>query len=91
MIVILHVIIALASIGYTTYGYLRPSKKGLFVSYGFVAMTLASGMYLVVRAPSHMIEACTMGVAYLAIVSVGIIATRIKLVHLQASSVHIEQ
>ncbi len=79
MIVILHVIIATMSIGLTTYAYVRPSVSKLRGAYGLVAMTLASGIYLVASSPSHMIQACTTGLVYLGVVSIGIVAARVKL------------
>ncbi len=79
MIVILHVIIALASIGVTTYAYAQPSLLKLRTAYGLVALTLGSGIYLVANAPSHMVEVCTVGLVYLGVVSIGIVAARAKL------------
>lgn len=79
MIITLHVIIAILSIAFTSYLYMRPSTSKLHIAYGFVAGTLASGIYLVASAPSHMVQACTAGVVYLAVVSLGIIAARAKL------------
>lgn len=79
MIILTHVLIALASIGFTTYLYVSPSKSKLYIAYILIGMTIASGTYLIVSAPSHMVESCTMGLAYLAVVSVGILAARKKL------------
>jgi hypothetical protein len=88
MIVLLHIIIALSSIGFTTYAYLRPSGAKLHVAYGLVGLTLASGFYMVWSAPTHMVQACTSGVLYLALVSIGIVATRTKLTAVQAKNIH---
>lgn len=79
MIVMLHVLIALSSLVLTSLSYVFPSKKILRVSYGLVGATLASGLYLVVLEPAHMVQSCTMGVAYLALASVGIFAARRRL------------
>jgi hypothetical protein len=79
MIILIHVLIALASIGFTTYLYFSPSKGKLYTAYGLIALTIASGTYLIIGAPSHMVESCTMGLTYLALVSVGILAARKKL------------
>ena len=87
MIVLLHVIIALASIVFTTYSYFRPSTTKLHVAYGFVGLTLASGIYMVWSAPVHMIQACTSGLLYLGFVSLGIVATKVKLAALQAKHI----
>ena len=80
MIVMLHVIIALASITFTSLAYLSPSTIKLRASYGLAALTLASGLYLVINEPAHMLQSCLMGVAYLAVVGAGIVATRHKLI-----------
>jgi hypothetical protein len=45
MMVILHVLIALSSIVFTTYAYFRPSASKLRVGYGLVGLTLATGLY----------------------------------------------
>ena len=79
MMVILHVLVALSSIAFTTYAYFQPSAPKLRIGYGLVGLTLATGIYLVWSAPAHMIEACTMGLFYLGIVTLGIVATRSKL------------
>lgn len=90
MVILLHVVIALSSIIVAGYLLVRPSRKGLAMSYAMMAATLGSGMYLVASAPAHMIEACLMGVAYLAVVSVMTIASRVKLVHREASASYIK-
>ncbi len=86
MIVVLHVLIALSSIIFTTYAYLRPSAPKLNIGYGLVGLTLATGIYLVWSAPAHMLQACTSGLVYLGLVSIAIVATRSKL----AKQVHEE-
>ncbi len=79
MTVMLHVFIALTSIGLTTLAYVSPSRGKLRVAYGLMALTLASGSYLVMSAPAHMAQACVTGVAYLAIVTAIALAARRKL------------
>jgi hypothetical protein len=79
MIILLHVTIALLSIICTTYGYVRPTSKNLRASYALIALTIASGTYLVVSEPAAMLHTCMTGLAYLAIVSLGIFMTRRKL------------
>lgn len=82
MIVLLHVLIALSSIVAVSIAYALPSKSKLRVSYVTIAATLISGTYLVVIAPSHMVQACTAGLTYTGVVLVGIMATRVKLARL---------
>lgn len=79
MILILHIVIALSSLLYTTYAFFLPSARKLQVSYGLVGLTLASGTFLVIRNPAHLLQSCTTGFLYLAIVTVGIITARHKL------------
>jgi hypothetical protein len=83
MITIIHVIIAVLGIIWTTYGYVRPAKAGLRASYALVALTFVSGFYLVWHEPAQMIRACTTGLVYLGVVSLGILATRRKLISLE--------
>ncbi len=82
MIVVLHVIIALASTVYTTYVYLFPSKSKLNLAYSLVALTIASGTYLVLTKPSQLISACITGLIYLGLVLPTIVSTRSKLARL---------
>jgi len=81
MILILHIVIALASITYTTLTYLAPSKNKLRASWSLVALTIASGTWLVVSSHSALLQSCMTGLIYLAIVSTGIIAAQQKLKH----------
>lgn len=69
MVVLIHVLIALASIGISTYALIAPSYAKLKVSYSFVGATLASGTYLVVSTHANMLSSCTTGLVYLSIVS----------------------
>jgi hypothetical protein len=83
MIIVLHILIALASVAVVSWAYIRPTAVNLRVTYGLTALTIASGTYLVVAMPAHMIQACTSGLLYLAVMSLGIVFARIKLVRLQ--------
>jgi hypothetical protein len=86
MIVILHVIIAIASIAHITYTYTRPTRKQLYTSYGLVGLTLSSGIFLVAASPSHMIEACTVGLVYLGVMTLGIVAANVKLARVKSTN-----
>ena len=83
MTLIIHITIALSSIVLTTYTYFRPSSLLLRAAYVLVGLTFATGFYMVAMAPAHILQACTSGLVYLGIVSIGIIATRAKLVRMQ--------
>lgn len=79
MILVFHVVVALASIVFATATYMRPSSAKLHVTYGSIAATLATGTYLVVSSPAHMIQACITGVGYLVVVGAIALAARAKL------------
>lgn len=80
MIVLIHVLIALASLSYTSYVFFRPSKAGLRTSYALAAATVASGVYLIWNNPAHMTQSCATGLLYLGLVGVGIASARSRLV-----------
>ena len=64
MELITHIIIALSSVAYASYTLYVPSKSKLHISYGLISLTLVSGTYLTIITPSHMVQACTSGLAY---------------------------
>jgi hypothetical protein len=80
MMVLFHVVIALLSIGYTTYLFFVPSKKKFYVNYALVALTITSGTYLVWSKPAHIAQACMTGLFYIGFVSVGMAAAQYRLV-----------
>lgn len=79
MIVLLHVLIALSSIAFTTYLYLRPSKRKFYASYGLIAATLASGTYLVASTHSPLLSSCMTGLIYLGVVTFGVLTAHHKM------------
>ncbi len=83
MIILLHVLTALASMVYTSYLFIAPSKSKFKVAYSLVGLTLLSGTYLVVSRHSPLLQACTTGLVYLGAVSLGIVAAHRKLSQLE--------
>lgn len=81
MLVLTHVIIALSSILFTAFAFIRPSKPKLKVSYSLTGLTLASGIYLVWSTGAPILQSCITGLVYLAVIFVGILATHYKLAH----------
>jgi hypothetical protein len=79
MILVAHIIIALASLVYTGVLLISPSQAKLNVAYTLVAATIGSGSYLVLSKSTHLTQTCITGLVYLAIVSVGIVIARNKL------------
>lgn len=80
MLLLLHVIIALSSIGYTTYLFISPSKSHFYTAYGLIGLTLASGTYLVISSHAPMLQSCMSGLIYIGVVLGGIVAAHHRLV-----------
>ena len=85
MTLILHIIIALSSITVATYVFARPTAGGLRATYALIAATVVTGTYLIVMSPAHMLEACTVGLAYLGLVGALAYAARTKFVRLEST------
>lgn len=79
MIVFLHVVMALMSMATISGAFLRANQSLLTASYVLFGGTVASGAYLIWIGPHNMIQACTSGLAYMAVVATGIVLTRRKL------------
>lgn len=79
MVLLLHIIIALTSLVFTTYLFFSPSKRKLQFSYGLVGLTVASGTILVVTQPAHLLQACVSGLVYISVVLAALALTRRKL------------
>lgn len=77
--ILLHILIALASVGYSTYAFFSPSQAKLNASYGLVAATLLSGTYLVVATHAALVASCTTGLIYTGAVSILLAAAHYKL------------
>jgi hypothetical protein len=68
MILILHITIALAGLALAAASLISPSQNRLRATYALVALTFASGFYLVARQPAHLAQVCTEGLIYLGVV-----------------------
>ncbi len=79
MILPLHITIALLSVIYTAFIYFSPSQAKLRGSYVLVFLTIASGTWLIVANPAHMVQSCITGLAYLGGMFFGIAMARQKL------------
>jgi hypothetical protein len=79
MAILIHVVIAMSSIIYSSVVLLMPDQKKLKISYGLVAATVASGTYLIISLPSHLVSACFSGLTYLAIVMILTVASHYRL------------
>jgi hypothetical protein len=78
MALIIHIIIALSSIAFTTLLFALPSKAKFNVNYALIALTLTSGTYLVVSTNAPMLKSCMSGLLYISVVTLGTIAARYK-------------
>lgn len=72
MLLLTHLVIALSSLVYTTYLYVRPSHAKIKVAAALVAGTLASGTWLVVSTHAPLLSSCVSGLIYLSVVTVGV-------------------
>jgi len=86
MIVLLHIVIAIASLTYTAVLFAAPTKASFGVNYGLIAMTIVSGTYLIAATHTPMTETCVTGVAYLVIVTLGTVLARVRLAKAIATS-----
>ena len=73
MIILMHVIIALTSIVLSTVSAFTPSRGRIISSYVLIALTLATGTYLVISMHTPMLRACATGLVYLAIALSGVL------------------
>lgn len=78
MIVLIHVLIALSSIGLASYTFFKPSTKKLLVSYGLMIATVGSGTYLLFATGADMLKTCLSGLAYLTLTLLITIATHVR-------------
>jgi hypothetical protein len=72
MVLLLHIAIALLSIIYTAYVYFAPSRGKLRGSYALAALTVATGTWLIIANPAHMVQSCITGLLYLGVIFYGI-------------------
>lgn len=79
MIILLHVSIALLSMAVATATFFKPSVKKLAGSYGLIIATVATGTFLLIATPSHILESCLMGLFYITVTSIATVAAHSKL------------
>lgn len=64
MILLIHIIVALASLVVSLLAFFNPSQAKLKSSYILIASTVASGSLLLILSPGHILECCIVGLAY---------------------------
>lgn len=79
MIILIHVIIAFTSIIIASFTFFKPTIKKLITSYGFILATVATGTFLLVTVPSHILQSCVSGLSYLTVVTIATIAAHVRL------------
>lgn len=79
MVILIHIIIALASIVLASYTFFKPSLNKLYVSYGMMVATVGSGTYLLVAAQASILHTCLSGLAYVTITLAITIATHMRI------------
>jgi uncharacterized BrkB/YihY/UPF0761 family membrane protein len=68
MMLALHISVALASLVFSTYLLIAPTKNKFKLSFSLIGATLASGTILVLANLSHLVSACVTGLVYLSCV-----------------------
>lgn len=86
MLLVTHIVIALSSIGFTSYLFISPAQNRFKYAYALIGSTLVSGVILVASAHSNLLSACTTGIAYLSVVSLGIAAAHKRLATSRANN-----
>jgi len=65
---IIHIFVALLSLVFSSVTYFRPSARKIQIGSAMVGATLASGTYLVLSRPVHILSTCISGLVYVAAV-----------------------
>jgi hypothetical protein len=79
MLLLLHICIALFSVGYSTFLFAAPTRRRLHTMYGLIVATLTTGTFLVAFTKAPLLASCTSGLLYIGFVSVGVTAAHRKL------------
>ena len=87
MILLVHILIALSSVGVATLAFFKPTNARLYTSYGLIAATLASGTFLILTLSTNILKSCLTGLVYVTIVSAITVATHVRVKKLAAEKV----
>lgn len=79
MLLIFHVIVALAGIGLSTYAYISPAAGKIRLAYGAVLLTIASGTVMTVIDHLSILSVCLSGLLYVGFTVSGLVAAQRKL------------
>lgn len=79
MILVAHILIALAGLIYSTYLYFNPTPSKFRPANYLLAATIGSGTYLVISTGAPLLKTCLSGLLYLGVVYALITAARHRL------------
>lgn len=79
MILVLHIAIALTNLIQTGFLLFAPSQKKLTSTYVLLGGTIASGTYLIVTKPAHMMQTCVEGLLFIGFTVGGIVVAKRRL------------
>lgn len=79
MLLVVHIVAALAGIGMSTYSYLSPSLYKIKSSYGLVLLTIASGTVIIIKNHVSILSVCLSGLLYIGFTVSGLVAAQHKL------------
>lgn len=79
MILIMHIIIALASILFASYLIFRPSSKGIRFSYGLIIGVLLTGFELVIFMQAPILKTCVSGLVFISVIMGELLIARKRL------------
>jgi hypothetical protein len=65
VMLIFHIIVAVASIVYATFNLLNPVRRNTKLSYSFITATTASGFALIYMNPAYAVQGCVSYVLYI--------------------------
>ena len=79
MELLIHVMIALSAVAYTSYAYFFPTLNKIKISYALVILTTASGGYLIWLNNALMLRACVTGLIFVGVTLTIILGANKKL------------
>lgn len=79
MILLLHILVALSSLGLATAAVIAPSKFKLVTTYWLTGATIATGTYVAIAYHAQMLQTCETGLIYLGLVGVALVAANARL------------
>jgi hypothetical protein len=79
MVLLVHILIALSSVAFSTLSIFAPSDKKIKINYAFLAATWISGFFLVFQSNVSFGHLCLSGILYTGVVSMNIYLTKRRL------------